>query len=119
MRATSWYAKERAKGAMKMSAREVCQRVNEEYGTSLTPRTISRYVKEGMAGTSPQKKGPERKLLQETYLCVCNAFESYARISQINGDEIDATRKKLAERVNSVVGIDLDGSVKNKNGIIN
>ena len=38
----SWYAKERYKGAIKMSAREVCQRVNKEYGTSLTPRTISR-----------------------------------------------------------------------------
>ena len=98
---------------------EVCQKVNKEYGTSLTPRTISRYVKEGMAGTSPQKKGPEGKLPRETYLCVCDAFESYVRISQINGDEIDATQKKLAERVNSVVGIDLDGSLKNKNGLIN
>ena len=95
-----------------MSELKVCERVNKEYGTILTPRTISRYVQEGMAGMSPQKKGPEGKLLSETYLCDFNALNSYVRISQINGDEIDVACKKLAERVHNVVGIDLDGSLK-------
>ncbi len=39
--ATAWYAQEKAKGwKLGMSACQVCERVNEQYGINIQPHTV-------------------------------------------------------------------------------
>ena len=48
---------------------------------------------------SPKKKGPQGIIPPLIYDTLCNAFESYIQIKQLNGQGTDITNNKLIEPV--------------------
>ena len=48
---------------------------------------------------STKKKGPERVAPRLIYDNLCNAFESYIQIKQLNGHGTGITNKKLIEQL--------------------
>jgi hypothetical protein len=56
-KATIWLASERKK-QLGMGARKITRVVNAEFKTTLSHRTVSRYVQSGLEGRSPLKRGP-------------------------------------------------------------
>ena len=56
--ATLLYAREQKKEGG-LSAKKVCEIVLKDYEVAPSIRSIQRYVKEGLAGQSPMKKGPK------------------------------------------------------------
>ena len=75
-----------------MSAAAVKKAVEIEYGKGSCPseRTIENYVNEGIAGLSPKRNGRPGDIVLDTFLMLANAFESYFRISQLNGTVKDS-----------------------------
>ena len=100
--ATKLYAEEKTK-MRGLSAAKVEAKVKSIYGVGPTARTITRYHNENRIGVSPKKRGKEGFLPRRTFKLLCQAFESYVRINQINAQESDNTRKILAAKVNAVV----------------
>ena len=103
--ATAMYDEERKKSKKdptRLSAAKVAKLVNDEYGTNLTGRTISRYCSNDMAGKSPVGMGPVGKLCHDIFTTLAGAMESI-RINQVNGNGLAITRKNLIWKVNAVV----------------
>ncbi len=100
-RATSLYASKKSKpeGETKMSASEVSKVVFGEFGVDISKRTIQREVAEDQIGVSPKMKGPKGVLPKLIYDNLCNAFESYIQIKQLNGHGTGITNKKLIEQL--------------------
>ena len=101
--ATLLYNEEKKKGKEGKSAQKVREMVLLEYEVALSVRTIQRYAKNGMAGKSPIKKGPEGNIDKFVFDTMCQAFSSMINISQLNGASIN-TREKLRARVNAFFG---------------
>ena len=111
-RCTLWYniEKEKQDG---LSATAVCDRVNNvefKGATSVQARTVTRYVAEGRAGESPKKRGYTGVVQPNVFKLICEAFETYIQINQINSRDWQHKRKYLAALLNKVVGISSDGS---------
>ena len=87
----------------KKSAQKVTDIVNETFGTNLSSRTVTHYCQKGMAGQSPIGKGPEGNVPDEVLKQLVQAFESYVRINQNNGDGQAILRKSLLQKVYHVV----------------
>ena len=100
-RATSLYASEQSKpvGEKKMLASEVSNLVFGDFGVEISIRIIQREVAEDRIGVSPKKKGPQGIIPPLIYDTLCNAFESYIQIKQLNGQGTDITNNKLIELV--------------------
>eukprot|EP00804_Cyclotella_cryptica_P024959 CCRYP_015507-RC/>CCRYP_015507-RC protein AED:0.06 eAED:0.04 QI:0/0/0/1/0/0/2/0/553 len=80
-----------------MSASEVSKLVFGEFGVEISKRTIQREVAEDRIGVSPKKKGPQGIIPPLIFDNLCNAFESYIQIKQLNGQGTDITNNKLIE----------------------
>ena len=102
-RATVVYAAERAK-VNGQSARDVCGQIERDYGVKLSPRTITRYVKNGNVGTSPKKNGNPGTIPEFVFQTLCTAMETFMKINQVNGQNVENTRQKLHKRVCRVMG---------------
>ena len=97
-RATSLYASEQSKPVVekKMSANEVSNLVLGEFGLKF--QSIQFSVKaEDQIGVSPKMKGSQGIIPPLIYDNLCNAFESYIQIKQLNGQGTDITNNKLIE----------------------
>ena len=76
-----------------MSASEASKLVFGEVGVEISKRRIQRDVAEDRIGESAKKKGPERGVPRLMYDKLCNAFESYIQIKQLNGHDTGITKK--------------------------
>ena len=110
-RATKWYAGEKKK-TNGLSAAAVCEKVNKEFQgkTNISSRSVTRYVKDDKAGESPKKRGYQGVLSKDNFKRLCDAFETYLQIQQINSKDHNHTRKHLAALINQVVGIPENGT---------
>ena len=70
-----------------------------EFGVEISKHTIQHEVAEDQIGVSPKKKGPEGVVPRLIYDNLCNAFESYIQIKQLNGHGTGITNKKLIEQL--------------------
>jgi hypothetical protein len=68
--------------AEKKSARVIVKEVNDIYGTNISHNTASRYVREGLAGASPLKRGPESDLPDGIYKALKGAYTTYLQLEQ-------------------------------------
>ncbi len=82
-----------------MSANEVSKVVFGEFGVEISKRTRQCKVAEDQISVSPKKKGPEGLVPRLIYDNLCNAFESYIQIKQLNGHGTEITNKKLIEQL--------------------
>ena len=74
-RATSWYAKELDK-TNGLSSYQISKKVKIEFdGVGPSARTLQRYAKMGLAGTSPVKPGVKSDIPKCAYNSLCVAFE--------------------------------------------
>ncbi len=100
-RATSLYTSEKSKpkGETKMSASEVSKVVFGEYGVEISKCTTQCNLAKDSIGVSPNKKGPEGLVPRLIYNNLCNAFESYIQIKQLNGHGTGITNKMLLKQL--------------------
>ena len=99
--ATAWYAREKEKGKGGLSAAAVAKKTKEQYdGVGPSTRSIQKYVKAGLIGVSPKKKGPEGNIIEYAFQTLCIAFHSFVAIHQINGKGGELNRKRLRDRIN-------------------
>ena len=80
-KATTLYFDEKKK-EKGMSAQQVCDSVNDKFGSSLSTQSIYRYVNDGKMGESPMKRGPDGGIPEHTFKLLLSAFESFIRINQ-------------------------------------
>ena len=64
-------------------------------------RTIQEHVAKGSVGELPIRQGNPGGIEESTFLIMCNAFESYVRICQVNGKANE--RKVLFAKIKSVM----------------
>jgi hypothetical protein len=99
-KATLLYASDKTKprGAVgKLSANKVSELIQKEHKIRIAPRTIQQEVKDGRAGLSPVKQGRPSNIPDETFDHMADAFGSFIRIQQLNGQSAKVSRKKLKE----------------------
>ncbi len=101
--ATRMYAAEKDSNKKTKGAEKIAAEVNKKYNTTLSGRTIRRYVGNGMIGVSPLKMGPDGGVPDNHFKLLLTAFETYIRISQINGETFNNTANKLTTRVNATM----------------
>jgi len=103
-RATTWYAKEKNKTGGLLSL-QIEAKVKKEFdGVRLHAATIRRYVNVNIAGMSPLKIGVKGDVPACAFKSLCIAFKSFVRIQQINSRHGKITYKKLAARINALLG---------------
>jgi hypothetical protein len=108
-RATSFYASELKKPkAERLSADAISKIVKKEYdGHGPSARSIQRYVNDNnIIGLSPVKMGSRGNIPPWAYSALCNAFESYVRIMQVNSCGHENTRRVLSAKVNAAMGFE-------------
>jgi hypothetical protein len=103
-RATLWYAKETKKTGG-LSSYQIEAKVKKEFdGVGPSNATIRRYVSANLAGMSPLKIGVKGDVPVCVFKSLCIAFESFIPIQQINSRQGEITYKKLASRINALLG---------------
>ena len=85
-----------------MSASEVSKLVLGEFGVEIHKQTIQREVADDQIGVSPKRRGPEGVVPRLVYDNLCNAFESYIQIKQLNSLGTEITNNKLIEQLKNV-----------------
>ncbi len=99
------YEGEKTKASLgkRKSAQECCNEIGVKYNTSISKRTVQQYVQHGMAGNSPKKKGPDGGIAPDFFKVLVQAYESFVRIKQINGESAGNTRIQLMKRMNQAM----------------
>ncbi len=90
------------------SADAISKIVKKEYnGHGPWGRSIQRYVNDNNnIGNSPIKMGSRGNIPKWTYSALCNAFDSYVRIMQVNSRDHENTRRVLSAKVNAAMGVE-------------
>ena len=98
-RATALFAEEmkKPKDERKLSASKVSELVYGEFGVHIHKRTIQREVAAGRVGLSPLKRGMKGNFPALTFQHLANAFESFIKIKQLNGQGGDLSNNKLSQ----------------------
>ena len=79
----------------------VCEIVNAKHNTSVLHRSVQLFVKDGRAGESPKRRGPNpTNLSAESLSLLLKAFQSHVRLNQANSNTAHNERKTLANKVN-------------------
>jgi hypothetical protein len=104
-RATTLYAQqvEKTVGEKKFS-----ELVYGEFGVQINKRTIQRDVAAGRVGTSPLKPGTKGNFPALTFQHLANAFESFIKIKQLNGQGGDISKNKLIQFLKKCIKPALD-----------
>ncbi len=85
---------------LEMSAGQVCERVNEQYGANIQPCTVQNYIKAELVGQPLLKQGTPGDIFKVIHDTICNAFESFVKINQYNGKGGNNAHKMLAGKLN-------------------
>ena len=100
------YAAERKKPInypSKIGRRAICGKMDAKHGTSLCPRMVDMYVKQGKIGVSPEQRGQRRKIPIWNYKHLLVALSTFVQIRQSNGEGSGLINSKLKLKVSSVV----------------
>ena len=95
--ATKLYAESQKPGVKTLSGKQVAAITRQKLGIKVSSRSITDNVKKGRVGTSPLKTGPKGNFDDDTIRNLNDAFETYVKIKQLNGQSGNVTRKKLQE----------------------
>ena len=86
--ATTLLADENKK-ANGMSANSVIDHIKKEYGVTIARTTLSRYVREGVVGTSPKNNSNPGRISEWGFQTLCTATSSFILINQLNSREFE------------------------------
>ena len=92
-----------------MSSEDVAGTINAEYKSNVTGRTIRRYVKNGLVGCSPLKRGERGTIPSPIFRALVEAFETFIQIEQANGE-----RQTKQCGLSRIVNLVINGSGENR-----
>jgi hypothetical protein len=61
----------------KKSLNQVVNETNDRMGSNLSAKTVSRYIREGLIGVSPLRKGPTGDLEPRIYVALKGAYSTF------------------------------------------
>ena len=85
-----------------LSANKIVEKVNKDFGSNIRTKTATRYVREGLIGVSPMKKGPVGDFPKYIYSALKGAFTTYVKLEQAASKK-QSTTKSLSVLVNATV----------------
>jgi hypothetical protein len=84
---------------------DIVAETNQLYKSTINPKeTASRYVRQGMIGTSPMKKGPVGHFTKTVYTALMGAYSSYLKLEQAESKK-QSNIKHMSKLVNAVVNL--------------
>jgi hypothetical protein len=86
----------------KKSINEIVKETNDEMNASITAKTASRYVRNGLIGVSPMKKGPIGDLAPRIYKALKGAYTTYLKLEQSHSIK-QSSIKEMSKLVNAAV----------------
>ncbi len=86
----------------KKSINFIVDEINTIYGSNISPKTVGRYVRKGMIGMSPMKKGPASDIPRAIYTSLKMAFATFLQLEQAES-KTQSTMKQMSLRVNQCV----------------
>jgi hypothetical protein len=86
----------------KQSITSIVDLTNSRLSSNISASTAARYVRDGMVGVSPMKKGPVGNLQPRVYDALKGAFVTYLKLEQA-GCKKQSTVKELSKLVNACV----------------
>jgi hypothetical protein len=86
----------------KQSINSIVDLTNSRMNSNIAAKTAARYVRDGMIGVSPMKKGPVGDLQPRVYNALKGAFITYLKLEQA-GSKKQSTVRSLAKIVNGCV----------------
>jgi len=81
---------------------QIVKDINAKLGTNISSKTVSKHVRLGKIGISPQKPGPAGQFNKTEYEALKVAFLSFIKLEQAVGKS-QSTIKSLGLRVNAMV----------------
>lgn len=86
----------------KKSMRAIVDETNERFSSSLSSKTVGRYVRQGIINQSPLKRGPVGDFAPRIYNALKGAYSTYLKLEQASCRE-QSSVKKMAKLVNTCV----------------
>jgi len=86
----------------KMPQRDFVADANKSYNTNVSHKTVSKMLREGRIGISPQKRGPPAAFPKFIWEAMKLAFVTYLQLEQAHS-KVQSTVKQLSLRVNQMV----------------
>ena len=92
-----------------MSSEDVAGTIIAEYKSNVKGRTIRRYVKNGLVGCPPLKRGERGTIPSPIFRALVEAFETFIQIEQANGE-----RQTKQCGLSRIVNLVINGSGENR-----
>jgi hypothetical protein len=86
----------------KTTAVEIVNITNQRLNSNISVSTAARYVRQGMIGVSPMKRGPSGEFPDRIYAALKHAFVTYLKLEQAHGKK-QSTMRQLSLLVNACV----------------
>jgi hypothetical protein len=80
----------------------IVKETNQRFAANITTKTASRYVKDGLVGSSPKKKGPVGPFPKQTYHALKGAYVTFLKLEQAESLK-QSNRREMAILVNATV----------------
>lgn len=86
----------------KKSINDIVNETNARFLTAINPKTAARYVRNGMVGESPLKKGPVGTFPPPVYAALKGAYATYLKLEQAHSKKQSGV-KEMSRLVNATV----------------
>jgi hypothetical protein len=86
----------------KKSIAKIVAAVNKRFSSNISDRTASRYVRQGIIGQSPLKRGPTGDFPKPIYNALMGAYSTYLKLEQAESRK-QSNLKQMAKLVNATV----------------
>lgn len=87
---------------MKKSIAVIVKDINKRFKSNISKQTAARYVRAGLIGMSPLKKGPVGDFPKRIYASLKGAFATYLKLEQAGSTKQSST-KQMSKLVNATV----------------
>jgi hypothetical protein len=91
-----------ANDPLKKTAAEIVAAANKRFNSTINAKTAGRYVRLGMVGQSPLKRGPVGDFPIATYAALKGAYCTYLKLEQ-SGSKKQSNIKEMSKLVNATV----------------
>ena len=86
----------------KQSINEIVRKANERYNSNISAKTAARYVRQGIIGQSPLKRGPVGPFPKPIFAALKGAFVTYLKLEQAHSRK-QSNIKQMSKLVNATV----------------
>jgi DDE superfamily endonuclease len=86
----------------RLSINAIVNETNKQFNSTLNSKTVGRYVREGMIGTSPLKTGPVGDFPKTVYSALKGSFVTFLKLEQSESKK-QSTVRQLSVLVNACV----------------